>query len=110
MDENETHPGTVVSLVEWQAPRLDVESARRLAQETATAFGRIPGMVEIRFFGDFSSGRHFYLQTWRDREALDAYMASESMFRIREIAAPWVEGRPQRSILTDYTTATAAGR
>jgi hypothetical protein len=25
------------------------------------------------------------------------------MFRIREIAAPWVTGRPERSILVDYS-------
>ena len=100
----------IVSLVEWRAPQLDPESARQLAADTAAAFARVPGMVEIRFFGDFESGRHFYLQTWRDRDALDAFMASESMFRIREIAAPWVEGRPERSILTDYSVAGATDR
>lgn len=30
-------------------------------------------------------------------------MASESMFRIREIAMPFVEGRPARRIYEDYT-------
>jgi hypothetical protein len=94
-----------VTLVEWQAPRLDPESARTLAADTAAAFGRIPGLEGIRFFGDFESGRHFYLQTWTDRQALESYMASESMFRIREIAAPWVEGRPTRDIFDDYTVA-----
>ncbi len=110
-DPDETSQ-TIVSLVSWQATNLDLDAARRLAAETAAAFGRIPGSVEIRFFGDFESGRHYYLQTWRDQAALEAYMASESMFRIREIAAPYVSGRPERSILVDYTAAdpeSAAG-
>lgn len=93
----------IISLVEWHAPDLDPESAHALAADTAAAFGKLPGMIDIRFFGDFETGRHYYLQTWQNRAALDAYMASESMFRIREIAAPWVKGRPERSILVDYT-------
>jgi len=105
MQDNDPTPQPIVSLVSWQATGLDLEDARRLAAETAAAFGRIPGMLEIRFFGDFESGRHYYLQTWRDRTALEAYMASESMFRIRDIAAPWVSGRPERSILVDYSVA-----
>ena len=60
-------------------------------------------LLEIRFLGDFETGRHYYVQTWRDRAALEAYMASESMFRIREIAAPFLEGRPSRSLFTDYS-------
>jgi quinol monooxygenase YgiN len=109
---NDADPATlpVVSLVQWHAAGLDVESARRLAAETTAAFGRIPGMLDIRFFGDFETGRHYYLQTWRDRAALDAYMASESMFRIRDIAAPYVSGRPERWILADYSVEDAPGR
>ena len=103
MDGSASVPERIVSLVEWRAPELDPEGARRLAAETAAALSRVPGMVDIRFFGDFESGRHYYLQTWQDRAALDAFIASESMFRIREIAAPWVTGRPERSILVDYS-------
>ena len=44
--------GPVVSLIEWQAPTLNRTDARRLAEETAAEFRRIPGAVEIRFFGD----------------------------------------------------------
>lgn len=95
--------GPIVSLVEWQAPKLDPESAQRLAADTAAALRGLPGMIDIRFFGDFETGRHYYLQTWSDRAALDAFIASESMFRIRDIAAPYVSGRPQRSILVDYS-------
>ncbi len=95
--------GPVVSLVEWHAPTLRPADARRLAEETAAEFRRIPGAVEIRFFGDFESGTHYYLQVWESRAALDAYAASEEMFRIRDAAAPYVAGRPSRRILADYS-------
>lgn len=93
----------VISLIEWPAPSLTFEDARRLASETARAFRRIPGLIDFRFFGDFETGRHFYFQVWESRAALDAYTASESMFRIREIAAPFVGGPPSRRLLVDYT-------
>lgn len=74
-----------------------------LAADTIAAFQHIPGLIEIRFFGDFETGIHYYLQVWRDRAALDAYMASESMFKIREIAEPYLDGRPSRKLLVDYS-------
>jgi hypothetical protein len=101
MDDLETAP--IVSLVEWPAANLTLEEARRVAAETGRVFRMIPGLVDFRFFGDFETGMHYYLQVWRDQAALDAYAASESMFRIREIAAPHVTGRPSRRILVDYT-------
>ena len=102
-DRDPTNREPIVSLIEWQSTSLTPDDARRLAAATTAAFSRIPGLLEYRFFGDFASGTHYYLQVWQDREALDAYMASESMFRIREIAAPFVEGRPTRRLLTDYS-------
>jgi quinol monooxygenase YgiN len=103
MTDQETTAGPIVSLIEWQASALTPEDARRVAAETTTAFGRVPGLLEIRFFGDFETGTHYYLQVWQDRAALDAYAASESMFKIRDIAAPYTEGRPSRKILSDYS-------
>lgn len=97
--------GPIASLVEWQAPTLGPTAARQLAADTGELFRRIPGLVAFRFFGDFETGRHFYLQVWESRAALDAYAASESMLRIREIAAPFNEGRPSRLLLSDYTNA-----
>ncbi len=93
----------VISLVEWHAPAMNPEAARRLAADTTEAFERIPGIIEIRFFGDFESGTHYYLQVWESREALDAYMSSESMFRIREIAQPFLTDRPSRRLFDDYS-------
>lgn len=93
----------IVSLIEWPAPNLSIDDARRVAAETGRALRRVPGLVDLLFFGDFETGRHFYLQVWESRAALDAYMASESMFRIRDIAAPFVGGPPSRRILVDYT-------
>lgn len=93
----------VVSLVEWPTTGLDLASARRLAAETMERYRRIPGLLDARFFGDFESGSHVYLQVWRDRAALDAYAANEAMFEVRTIAAPYVAGRPSRRILVDYT-------
>ena len=93
----------IVSLIEWPAPNLSIDDARRVAAETGRAFRHVPGLVDFRFFGDFETGRHVYFQVWESRAALDAYMASESMFRIREIAAPFVGGAPTRRVFVDYT-------
>jgi quinol monooxygenase YgiN len=93
----------IIALIEWQAPSLGPAEARRLAAETAAAFSSVPGLREIRFFGDFETGRHFYFQRWESRAALDAYMASESMFRNRKIAEPFVEGPVTRRLFSDYS-------
>lgn len=98
----------VAVLIEWHSSSLSEADAIRLAEETTAAFRRIPGLIDIRFFGDFATGTHWYLQTWESHEAHEAYMASEEMFRIRDVATPFVEGRPSRRILTDYTPASRA--
>ena len=99
----ETPGGPIIALIEWQAPSLGPAEARRLGVETATAFSRVPGLQEVRFFGDFETGRHFYFQRWESRAALDAYLASEAMFRNREIAAPFVAGPVARQLFIDYS-------
>jgi hypothetical protein len=93
----------VSTLVEWQAPSLTPSEARALAAATMARIGEFPGFVEGRFFGDFDTGTHYYLLTWRDRAALDAYAASELMTGVRELAGPFVQGRPSRRILADYS-------
>ena len=104
MDEPaDTNAGPISTLVEWHAPTLTPAEARDLAEGTIERIGQFPGVVEGRFFGDFESGTHYYLLTWQDREALDAYAASEQMVGVRELAAPFVEGRPTRQILIDYS-------
>lgn len=102
-DPNPASREPIVSLVEWPSTSLTPDAAQRLAAATSAAFARVPGLIEYQFFGDFESGTHYYLQVWQDQAALDAYMASEAMLRIREIAAPYVEGRPTRKLLTDYS-------
>jgi quinol monooxygenase YgiN len=93
----------VVALVEWPAHDFDLAAARRLAAETERTFRRVPGLLDIRFFGDFTSGVHYYLLTWRDQAAFDAYAQSEAMFANRSIAEPYVAGKPTRTVLVDYT-------
>jgi quinol monooxygenase YgiN len=101
MNDPERYP--ILSLVEWPAEGLSLADARRVAAETSAAFRMVPGLLAFRFFGDFETGTHYYLQVWQDRTALEAYAASESMFRIREIAEPFVTGRPSRRIFVDYS-------
>jgi hypothetical protein len=104
MDETaDANEGPISTLVEWHAPRLTPAEARQLAAGTIERIGQFPGFVEGRFFGDFEGGTHYYLLTWRDRAALDAYAASEQMMGVRELAAPFVEGRPARKICVDYS-------
>lgn len=102
-DQTAGSEGPISTLVEWQAPRLKPDEARTIATKTVEMIGHFPGFVEGRFFGDFDSGTHYYLITWQDRAALDAYAASESMLGVRTLAGPYVEGRPSRKVLVDYT-------
>ena len=100
---SETPGEPIIALIEWQAPSLGPAEARRLGIDTVAAFSRVSGLLEVRVFGDFGTGRHFYFQRWESRAALDAYMASESMFRNREIAAPFVDGPVTRQLFADYS-------
>jgi quinol monooxygenase YgiN len=93
----------VVALIEWPTTGLDPAAARQLARESERLFRRVPGLLDVRFFGDFESGSHCYLQTWRDRAALDAYLSSEEMFSNRRLAEPYAAGRPTRRIFVDYS-------
>ena len=102
-ETDDPNEGPISTLVEWQAPSLTPAEARTLAEQTIERIGHFPGFLEGRFFGDFQLGTHYYLLTWQDRAALDAYAASERMTGVRELAAPFVEGRPTRKILTDYS-------
>jgi hypothetical protein len=106
-DETERSGPPVSTLVEWQAPALTPDAARDIAERTIALIGHFPGFVEGRFFGDFVSGRHFYLLTWRDQAALDDYAKSEQMLGVREIAGAYNEGRPTRLILSDYSVRDA---
>jgi hypothetical protein len=93
----------VSTLVEWQAPALTPRAARDIAERTIALIGDVPGFLEGRFFGDFESGRHFYLLTWSNQSALDDYARSEQMLGVREIAGRYNEGRPTRLVLSDYS-------
>jgi quinol monooxygenase YgiN len=105
MDETtDPNEGPISTLVEWQAPSLTPADARALAEQTIARIGHFPGFLEGRFFGDFETGTHYYLLTWQDRAALDAYAASEQMTGVRELAAPFVAGRPTRKVLVDYSS------
>lgn len=95
----------IVALVEWPTKDFDLAAARRLAIETDRLLRRVPGLLDARFFGDFETGVHYYLLTWRDQPAFDAYAASEAMFSNRAIAEPFVAGRPSRKVLVDYSPA-----
>lgn len=100
----ETDGGSpIVVLVEWQAPSLEPVEARRIAEASLARYREFDGFVDGRFFGDFESGAHFYVLTWRDRAAMDAYAASEAMLAVRSLASRYVEGRPSRRICLDYT-------
>jgi len=93
----------VMSLIEWQASSMTIDDAHELASRTSAAFRLVPGLVDFRFFGDFATGRHVYMQVWEDQAALEAFAASEPMLQIRRFAAPFVEGRPSRTLFADYT-------
>lgn len=93
----------LVALIEWPTTGLDPAAARQLAEQSEQLFRRVPGLLDVRFFGDFESGIHCYFQTWTDRAALDAYLNSEEMFSNRKLAEPFAAGRPTRRIFVDYS-------
>lgn len=102
-DHAAAEPQPVVALIEWPTQGLDLADAQQLAVDSDRLFRRVPGLLDVQFFGDFEGGTHYYLQTWRDQAALDAYLASEEMFSNRKLAEPYVAGRPSRKVLVDYT-------
>ena len=103
LEEARRWDGPVTTLVGWHAPTLTPDAARSLARQTMEQIGTFPGFVEGRFFGNFETGSHYYLLTWRDQAALDDYAASDQMTGVRNIAMPYLEGRPTREILADYS-------
>lgn len=94
------HP--IVVLVEWQATDLSLAQAEEMARSSLEVLRQVPGLDEARIFGDVESGTHCFLLTWRNREAMDRYMASEAMHAVRSAALPFVEGKPGRRIFVDY--------
>lgn len=95
----------IVVLVEWDATAMGPDEARRMARESLTVLRKVPGLDEARIFGDFESGRHCFLLTWRDREAMERYMLSEAMHAVRGAALPFVSGKPERRVFVDYGAA-----
>jgi len=92
----------LVVLVEWNAPGLRITDAQAVAKQSMSVLRSTPGLLDARFFGDFESGTHCFLLTWKNREAMDRYMASEAMQAVRGAAAAFVEGAPTRRIFVDY--------
>lgn len=93
---------TIVVLVEWNAPEMSPDEAEDVAERSRTVFDATPGLLDARFFGDFETGTHCFLLTWKNREVMEQYMASEAMHAVRGSAAPFVSGKPTRRIFVEY--------
>lgn len=76
--------------------------AEDVARSSMTVFGETHGLLDVRFFGDFETGTHCFLLTWKDREAMEQYMASQAMHAVRGSAAPFVVGKPTRRTFEEY--------
>ncbi len=99
----------IVVLVEWSAPEMTMEQADDVAAKSKAVFDATPGLLDARFFGDFETGTHCFLLTWKDREAMERYMASQAMHAVRGSAAPFVAGKPTRRIFVEYGDGSPAG-
>ncbi len=97
----------IIVLVEWQASEMGLEAAELMARDALAVLRDVPGLDEARVFGDFDSGVHCFQLTWRNREAMDRYMASDVMHAVRGAAMPFVAGKPERRIFVDYGAASA---
>ena len=100
----------LATIVEYDAPALTRDEAGRMARQARSILAAVDGLLAARFWGDFETGRHCYQLVWRDRAALDAYLASDEMLRVRLTVADRVVGRPERRIVTDYTDDGGNGR
>lgn len=89
-------------LVEWNAPEMGLADAQAVARQSMSVLRSTPGLLDARFFGDFESGTHCFLLTWKNKEAMDRYMASEAMQSVRGSAGPFVAGAPTRRIFVEY--------
>lgn len=104
---SDDHP--IVVLVEWQATAMSISQAEEMAHSALAVLRAVPGLNEARIFGDFESGTHYFLLTWRDRASMERYMASDAMHAVRSAALPFVAGKPGRRFFVDYG-ATGAER
>lgn len=100
----------IVVLIEWNAPEMSPAEAENVAEQSKAVFDATPGLLDARFFGDFESGTHCFLLTWKDRDSMERYMASEAMHAVRGSAAPYVAGKPTRRIFVEYGDSSVAGR
>lgn len=92
----------LVVLVEWNAPAMDLADAQEMARQSFAVLKSTPGLLDARFFGDFETGTHCFLLTWRDKNSMAQYMASKAMQSVRGSAAPFVVGTPTRRVFLDY--------
>jgi len=97
----------IIVLIEWQATAMSVADAGEMARSALAVLDGVQGLDEARVFGDFESGTHCFLLTWRNREAMDQYMASDVMHTVRDAALPFVAGKPQRRVFIDYGAAAS---
>lgn len=92
----------IVVLVEWEAPEMGLDEAEVMARDALAVLRNVPGLDEARIFGDFESGRHYFLLIWHDGAAMDRYMAGDAMQAVRGAALPFVAGKPDRRVFIDY--------
>jgi heme-degrading monooxygenase HmoA len=105
---DEDHP--IVVLVEWPGGEMGLGAADQMARDSLVVLDQVPGLEDVRFFGDFDGGTHCFLLTWRSREAMERYMASEAMHAVREAAMPFVAGKPIRRVFVEYGARTTVAR
>ena len=100
----------IVVLVEWQAGEMEVEQAEQMARGALAVLADVPGLDDVRLFGEFETGVHCFLLTWSGREAMDRYMASSAMLGVRQAALPFLAGKPVRRVFVDYSRPTSSRR
>ena len=72
-----------VLLVTFRLPGMNEPDYRRLAQVVAPRIAATPGLLSKTWLSDQASNRYGGLVLFEDRQALDAYLASETIRELR---------------------------
>jgi quinol monooxygenase YgiN len=66
-----------VQIVYFHLSGMDEAEYRKMADELAPTFGALPGLISKVWLADPASSTYGGIYTWEDRQAMEAYLASD---------------------------------
>ena len=65
-----------ILVVNFQLKGIDDEHFRKACDDLAPAFASVPGLISKVWLADTATGTYGGIYTWRDRQAMEAFMKS----------------------------------